>query len=112
MNLLPPQSRWRMAVSNEVAVCAGATVDCSASIDGGSRRDGNIRSAEPRMLAAALRVKAEPLQCTRQGGILTLIHAEHPAQDQPSARNWRRAVERAGPALLIALLVVLWQVLT
>ena len=43
---------------------------------------------------------------------MTLIHAENPARDQPPARNWRRTIERAGPALLIALLVVLWQVLT
>jgi NitT/TauT family transport system permease protein len=48
----------------------------------------------------------------RQGGILTLIHAENPAENQTVARNWRRTVERAGPVILIVVLVVLWQVLT
>src|ERR1041384_1713741 len=43
---------------------------------------------------------------------LTLTHAENPAQDQQGAWNWRRGVERAGPVLLIVILVVLWQVLT
>jgi len=43
---------------------------------------------------------------------LTLSHAESPAENQPAARNWRRAAERAGPVLLIVLLVVLWQILT
>ena len=43
---------------------------------------------------------------------LTLAHAESPAPDQPAARSWRRTVERAGPILLIALLVTLWQILT
>jgi len=46
------------------------------------------------------------------GGILTITQAENPAPDQPAARNWRRTIERAGPALLVVLLVVLWQVLT
>jgi NitT/TauT family transport system permease protein len=44
--------------------------------------------------------------------ILTLTQAENPASDQPAARHWRRTAERAGPLLLIVLLVVLWQVLT
>ena len=48
----------------------------------------------------------------RQGGILTLTHAENPAENQAVARNWRRSAERAGPLLLIAILVILWQVLT
>ena len=48
----------------------------------------------------------------RQGGILTLIHAENPAQEQAAARNWRRNVERAGPVLLIVILLVLWEILT
>jgi NitT/TauT family transport system permease protein len=43
---------------------------------------------------------------------LTLTHAENPAQGRSTARNWRRNIERAGPVLLIVLLVVLWQVLT
>ena len=64
------------------------------------------------MRAVALSVGDEPLQWLRQGGILTLIHAENPAQEQAVARNWRRNVERAGPVLLIVVLLVLWQVLT
>jgi NitT/TauT family transport system permease protein len=43
---------------------------------------------------------------------LTLAHAENPAQGRSTARNWRRNIERAGPVLLIVLLVVLWQILT
>jgi NitT/TauT family transport system permease protein len=43
---------------------------------------------------------------------LTLSHAENSAQDKPAARNWRRGIERAGPVLLIVLLIVLWQILT
>ena len=54
-----------------------------------------------RMHAVGLSVGDEPLQCLRQGGILTLTHAENPAQEQAAARNWRRNVERAGPVLLI-----------
>jgi hypothetical protein len=42
---------------------------------------------------------------------LTLSHAENTAQDKPAAQNWRRGMERAGPLLLIVLLIVLWQVL-
>ena len=63
------------------------------------------------MRAVALSVGDEPLQWLRQGGIFTLIHAENPAQEQAVSRNWRRNVERAGPVLLIVVLVVLWQVL-
>jgi len=43
---------------------------------------------------------------------LTLSHAQNSAQDQPSARNWRRHIERAGPVLLVLILIILWQVLT
>jgi len=43
---------------------------------------------------------------------LTLSHAENSAQNQAPARDWRRIAERAGPALLIIVLVVLWQVLS
>ena len=43
---------------------------------------------------------------------MTLTHAENPAQGHSPARNWRRNIERAGPLLLILLLVVLWQILT
>jgi len=43
---------------------------------------------------------------------LTFIQAETPASDRPTGRNWRRTIERAGPVLLIALLVVLWEILT
>jgi NitT/TauT family transport system permease protein len=43
---------------------------------------------------------------------LALTHAENPAQGHSTARNWRRNIERAGPLLLILLLVVLWQILT
>ena len=50
---------------------------------------------------------------------MTLSHAEDAAQEAPhvapkeapAARNWRR-IERASPFLLIAALIVLWQVLT
>src|ERR1051325_6599380 len=52
-------------------------------------------------------VTMAPTRC-----ILTLTQAENPASDQPAARHWRRTAERAGPLLLIVLLVVLWQVLT
>src|SRR5690348_13500753 len=44
----------------------------------------------------------------RQG--MALTHAETPAQH--TARSWRRAIERASPALLIVALIVLWEVLT
>jgi NitT/TauT family transport system permease protein len=43
---------------------------------------------------------------------LTLSHAENPTQDRPATHSWRRTVERAGPVLLIVLLIVLWEVLT
>jgi NitT/TauT family transport system permease protein len=43
---------------------------------------------------------------------LTLSHAENDAPKAPAARNWRRGLERAGPFLLVIVLVVLWQVLT
>ena len=42
---------------------------------------------------------------------MTLSHAEN-AAEAPAARNWRRGLERASPFLLIAVLIVLWQVLT
>src|ERR1044072_4194868 len=42
---------------------------------------------------------------------LTLTHAENPAQDQQGAWNGRPSFDRAGPVLLIVILVVLWQVL-
>jgi len=42
---------------------------------------------------------------------MALTHAETPAQ-QGTARNWRRGLERASPALLIVALIVLWEVLT
>jgi NitT/TauT family transport system permease protein len=45
---------------------------------------------------------------------MTLSHAEDAAQkapeEAPAVRNWRR-IERASPFLVIALLIVLWQVL-
>jgi NitT/TauT family transport system permease protein len=44
---------------------------------------------------------------------LTLSHAENSAQDKTAAaQSWRRGIERAGPLLLIVLLIALWQVLT
>jgi NitT/TauT family transport system permease protein len=43
---------------------------------------------------------------------LALTHAGSPAQGHATARNWRRNIERAGPVLLIVLLVVVWQILT
>jgi ABC-type nitrate/sulfonate/bicarbonate transport system permease component len=43
---------------------------------------------------------------------LTLSHAEDDAPKAPATRNWRRGLERAGPFLLVIVLVVLWQVLT
>ena len=48
----------------------------------------------------------------RHGDLLTITHAENPVPDEPASRNWRRTIERAGPALLIVGLVVLWQILT
>src|SRR4051812_27086478 len=65
-----------------------------------------------RTRGAALRVGDDTLECSDKVPILTLSHAESSAQDQPPARNWRRGLERAGPILLIVLLVVLWQILT
>src|ERR1051325_11513267 len=47
-------------------------------------------------------VTMAPTRC-----ILTLTQAENPASDQPAARHWRRTAERAGPLLLIVLLVAL-----
>jgi ABC-type nitrate/sulfonate/bicarbonate transport system permease component len=64
------------------------------------------------MSAAVLSVGDEPLQWLQQGDILTLTQAENSAPEQAVARNWRRTIERAGPALLIVVLVVLWQILT
>jgi NitT/TauT family transport system permease protein len=43
---------------------------------------------------------------------LTLSHAENATRQAPAPRNWRRVIERVGPALLIVALVVLWEVLT
>src|SRR4051794_10837852 len=86
MNLWARQSRRRTAPAYEVALGAAATVDCSASIGGGSRRDGNIRGAESRMLAAALRVEGEPLQCTPQGGIFD-SHPGRTPRSGPAARS-------------------------
>jgi NitT/TauT family transport system permease protein len=42
---------------------------------------------------------------------VALSHVED-APEPSAARNWRRTAERAGPFLLIAVLVVLWEVLT
>ena len=66
------------------------------------------------MHSVALRLSHEPLEWpARQGGWhLTLTHAEDAAQERRPTRNWRRTVERAGPTILIILLVVLWQILT
>jgi len=43
---------------------------------------------------------------------MTLSHADGAAPDTAPTRNWRRAIERAGPFLLVAVLIVLWEVLT
>ena len=43
---------------------------------------------------------------------MTLSHVENSARDIPAPRNWRRMIERVGPILLIAVLVVLWEILT
>ena len=43
---------------------------------------------------------------------MTLTHADNPSQDQAVGRSWRRTIERAGPVLLIVLLIALWQFLT
>jgi NitT/TauT family transport system permease protein len=43
---------------------------------------------------------------------MTMTHAETGPNERTSARNWRKSIERAGPILLVALLVVLWEVLT
>jgi ABC-type nitrate/sulfonate/bicarbonate transport system permease component len=42
---------------------------------------------------------------------MTLSHADSAAEAAP-ARNWRRMAERAGPLLLVAVLIVLWEGLT
>ena len=43
---------------------------------------------------------------------MTLLHVENSNQDRPPAWTWRRGIERAGPVLLIVVLVIFWQVLT
>jgi NitT/TauT family transport system permease protein len=54
----------------------------------------------------------EAPQCCSRFASLTLSHSENAAPKEPGARHWRRGAERAGPFLLVVLLVVLWQVLT
>src|SRR5205085_11873159 len=43
---------------------------------------------------------------------LALSQTDNAAPQASGARHWRRGAERAGPVLLVVLLVVLWQVLT
>jgi len=59
-----------------------------------------------------LESRGSPVRMRGNKVTMTLAHAENPAPDEPAGSNWRRTIQRAGPALLIILLVVLWQILT
>lgn len=64
------------------------------------------------MRSRVLSKPAQPLQWRQEVEPLTLSEAENVPPKGAAASNWRRTAERAGPILLVAALVALWQVLT